>query len=353
MAETPRPAESWNLPLPTLGGRQLWGDVQFFHGWRIQQNVLDGHYRLLDEDDVRHASGTLDDCRARLDAIRQQRQLPPMRGRAVILVHGIIRSSKSFRAMKSALEQSGFSVFGFDYPSTRVDIGQSAGYLRSCVNSLQGIDEIHLVAHSMGGLVVRAMLREGTDVRIRRMVMLGVPNHGARLASLLQENVIYRTVYGPAGQQLAEDPRGLIAELPVPGFEFAVIAGARGAAKPSSAAPPSGGDVEPTSERERPKIPAPAPGSGNTTTTSFADGFNPLIPGDDDGTVSVESTKLPGAADFLTVRVWHSFLMSDLTVIEATVRFLQSGALRATGLKHPLPREPMATPRPDDRAPAT
>jgi pimeloyl-ACP methyl ester carboxylesterase len=221
------------------------------------------------------------------------------------------------------------------------------------VNSLQGIDEIHLVAHSMGGLVVRAMLREGTDVRIRRMVMLGVPNHGARLASLLQENVIYRTVYGPAGQQLAEDPRGLIAELPVPGFEFAVIAGARGAAKPSSAAPPSGGDVEPTSERERPKIPAPAPGSGNTTTTSFADGFNPLIPGDDDGTVSVESTKLPGAADFLTVRVWHSFLMSDLTVIEATVRFLQSGALRATGLKHPLPREPMATPRPDDRAPAT
>ena len=35
--------------MKTLGGRQLWGDVAVFHDWRIQKNILTGHYRLLDE----------------------------------------------------------------------------------------------------------------------------------------------------------------------------------------------------------------------------------------------------------------------------------------------------------------
>ena len=35
----------------TLGGRQFWGDVHYFRGWRIQQNVFTKHYRLLDPGD--------------------------------------------------------------------------------------------------------------------------------------------------------------------------------------------------------------------------------------------------------------------------------------------------------------
>lgn len=283
--------------MKTLGGRQLWGDVQFFHGWRIQQNILDGHYRLLAGDDTRHAAGTLEECRTRLAEIRQRDDLPPMEGRAVILVHGIIRSSKSFSKMESVLRDAGYHVFGFDYPSTRVEIPTSAGYLHQAIDSLEGVTEINLVGHSMGGLVVRSYLKEHRDPRIKRMVMLGVPNQGARIASLLQTNVLYRTLYGPAGQQLIEDPDGMIAELPTPDFEFAIISGARGNAQ----------------------------------------GFNPLVPGDDDGTVSLESTRLPGAADFLTVKAMHSFLMNAPEVITATERFLMTGALRQTGETQPIP----------------
>ncbi len=66
------PPQYPNLKVKTLGGRQLWGDVQFFHGWRIQQQVYTRHYRLLDANDVRHAWGTLEQCQARLKQIREE-----------------------------------------------------------------------------------------------------------------------------------------------------------------------------------------------------------------------------------------------------------------------------------------
>lgn len=287
------------IPMKTLGGRQFWADVLHFHDWRIQQCHLDGHYRLLDGSDVRYASGTLEECRTRLDEVRKERKLPAMTGKAVILVHGIVRSSKSFHKMASVLRDAGYYVIGFDYPSTRIEIPASAEYLHQVVESLEGIDEINFVVHSMGGLVVRAYLKEHADPRIKRMVMLATPNRGARMASLLEKNTLYRTLYGPAGQQLVDDPNGLIATLPTPDFEFAIIAGARGT----------------------------------------EEGFNPLIPGDDDGTVSLESALLPGAADCLTVPAMHSFLMNHSEVIAATEHFLKTGALRETGDKQPLCRD--------------
>ncbi len=296
----------FNLKLKTLGGRQVWGDVLFFHGYRIQHNILTGHYRLIDADDVRHAWGTREQCQSRLEQIREQQQLPPMSGKAVILIHGVVRSSKSFAPMRTKLEQAGYRVVGFDYPSTRVSITKSAAYLEQVIQSLHGVEEIHLVVHSMGGLVVRAYLERphAPDPKIQGMVMLGVPNQGAKMANILQKNLLYKAIYGPAGQELVDDPDGLIAQLPIPNFAFAVISGARG-----------------TNE-----------------------GYNPIIPGDDDGTVSVESTRLPGAADSMTVNALHSFLMGNKQVIEATVRFLKTGALRASGEKVPIPSQTDQTP---------
>lgn len=293
---TVQETEMQNVPAKTLGGRQFWGDVCFFRGWRIQHHVFTGHYRLLDPQDVRRAWGTIEDCRTTLEAVKRDEDLEPMRGKAVIVLHGIVRSSKSFTAMNQTLTNAGYVVVPFDYPSTRVSIPQSAEYLRQVIESLEGIEEINFVVHSMGGLIVRAYLQEHNDPRLHRMVMLGVPNLGARMANLLRGNLLFRTILGPAGQQLIEDPAGLIASLPTPGFEFAVIAGSRG-----------------------------TPG-----------GYNPLIPGDDDGTVSVNATRLPGAADFTTVISLHTFLMGDKEAIAASLRFLQTGALRENGERQPI-----------------
>jgi pimeloyl-ACP methyl ester carboxylesterase len=288
-----------NWQLPTLGGRQLWGDVLNFRGWRIQHNVLTGHCRLIDPVDVRHAWGTEEQCRTMLQGIKERDKLAPLTGRAVILVHGLARSSKSMTTMQRTLAEQGYLVVPFDYPSTRVTIPQSAEYLRKVVDSLEGVTEVNFVVHSMGGLIVRSYVQQTADrpdPRLNRLVMLGVPNLGARLASIAHTNALFKLIYGPAGQQLVESAAGLIATLPAPHFEFAVVSGARGT----------------------------------------ADGYNPLIPGDDDGVVSVDCTRLPGAADFMTVPGLHTFLPAHQDVVNCTVRFLRTGALRVEGIREPI-----------------
>ena len=284
------------LAMKTLGGRQFWGDVQFFHGWRIQQNIFTRHYRLLDSNDNRYAWGSLEDCRGALAKVRERDKLPPMTGRGVILLHGILRSSKCMSTIEAAAREAGYEPFPLNYPSTQVSIPDAAEYLNQVIESLDGIEELSIISHSMGGLVTRAYFARHHDPRIKRVVMMGTPNHGAELADLLYRNWVVRAASGPGGRQLATDENGLIPLLPAPPCEFAVIAGARGT--------PSG--------------------------------WNPLIPGDDDGTVTVESTRLAGAADFSSVPVTHTMMVGNSEAIEQALRFLNEGRLRADRAPQPI-----------------
>ncbi|MFN0052174.1 MAG: esterase/lipase family protein [Planctomycetales bacterium] len=284
------PNRKRSLLAKTLGGRQFWADVEFFHSWRIQQHVQTRHYRLLDGDDYRHVSGTRAECHQALQQIRTERKLPPMSGEAVILIHGLVRSSKSMGKLQQRLdlEEEGMQTFSFGYPSTQIDIPRAAEYLHSAIESLEGIERIHFVVHSMGGLVVRAYLAEHSDPRIGRLVMIATPNQGADLADRFQKVGWFRALAGPAGQQLTRGADGFIAGLPTPAIEFGVIAGGRGNNR----------------------------------------GYNPLIPGDDDGTVSVECTRLEGARDFVVLDHLHTFLITAPQTREYTVRFLKEGRFR-------------------------
>ena len=294
------------LQMKTMGGRQFWGDVQFFQGWKIQQNVISKHYRLLNSTDQRHASGTLEECQKQLEEIKQAEQLKPMQGKAVILIHGIIRSSKSFSKLKSACEESGRLVIPFDYPSTQLTIPENAKFLEQVIHSLHGVEEIELVVHSMGGLIVRSWLDQQAvvDSRVKRMVMLGVPNRGADMADRFRANLLFKVIFGPAGQQLVtEENNDFIAELPTPPFPFGIIAGGRNTLK----------------------------------------GYNPLIRGDNDGTVGVHSTRLPGASDYILLPILHSFMMSDSEAIAHTLRFLDTGKFRESDEVQPIPVAETAT----------
>lgn len=288
-----------NVPMKTLGGKQLWGDVHFFQGWTIQQNVYTGHFRLLDPRDVRHAWGSFESCKLKLDQIRKERKLPEMEGEAVVLLHGIFRSSKAMKRVQERLETDGYLVVPFDYPSTRVDIAASAKMLGKVVQSLEGVRKISFVTHSMGGLVVRSWLGAGGDPRARCLVMMGTPNKGAEVADILRDWHLYRLILGPAGQQLVAHQSGVISKLPVPKIPFAVVAGGKGS----------------------------------------IDGYNPLIPGDDDGLVAVSSARLEGAEDSITLPVLHSFLPFNVEVVEAVSRYLAEGAFRADGVRVPVTAE--------------
>jgi pimeloyl-ACP methyl ester carboxylesterase len=285
--------------MKTFGGRQFWADVHFFRGWRIQKNIFTKNYRLLNTENYRYARGSFKDCLKKLNETKKEEKIPEMTGAAVIVVHGILRSSKSFSSLKTRLKKDHYEVVSFDYPSTQIEIKEAAEYLHQTIDSLEGIKEIHFVVHSMGGLLVRAYLKEHRDSRIKRMVMLGVPNFGAKMADHLKTNLLFRAIFGPAGQQLISDPEGFVDKLPIPDFEFGIIAGARGT----------------------------------------ENGYNPFISGDDDGTVSVLSTKLPGASDFISVHCLHSFMPSHVESSELAVRFIEKGHFRETGDPQPIPLE--------------
>ncbi len=59
------------------------------------------------------------------------------------------------------------------------------------------------------------------------------------------------------------------------------------------------------------------------------EGYNPLLPGDDDGVVSVDEAKLDGAKDFLVLKALHSFIMDADDTREAVLRFLSRGRFTA------------------------
>src|SRR6185503_4938388 len=91
-----------NLPAPTLGGKQIWADVEALCGWRIQENVFTGHHRLLDPSNIRQAWGSYESCRTALEAERVKLGLKPRSDHLVMVLHGLGRSRDSFAALTKA-----------------------------------------------------------------------------------------------------------------------------------------------------------------------------------------------------------------------------------------------------------
>jgi len=302
VAATPSPL---NFPSSTMGGVQFWSDELVFRGWRIQQNTLTGHYRLLDDHDFRMAWGTFEQCQARFDELRREQNLPPLKGRAVVTLHGLGRSREAMNMHGQHIAKSLDATWiNVSYASSRRSLDDHAQSLARVLSHLEGIDEIHLVCHSLGNIVVRRYLGEAslpeprwkTDPRIKRMVMLGPPNNGAQLARLFKDNKLFGLVTGPSGKQLALPQDEVQKRLGTPAFEFGIIAGS----------------------------------TGNEASS------NPVIAGDDDLVVSVEETRLAGASDFLVVPCWHATMLRDEHVCECAARFLMEGYFVAADKRVPI-----------------
>lgn len=293
----------------SLLGEQLWSDVVVHRDWRIQRHELSGRHRLLDPADSTRMAGTEEQCRVELARLKRFGYLQPLRGAAVVTLHGYGRSRDHMRSIGQKLaEDDKFTWISVNYASTRAGLDGHAATLASVIAGLEGIDEIHFVCHSLGNLVVRRYLFEATaleprwqlDPRIRRMVMLGPPNQGAKaaelIADILHENLLARLIAGPSAWQLARQWETASQELATPGFEFGIIAGGTGDGR----------------------------------------GLNLLLPGDDDLVVCVDETRLTGAADFRVVPCRHGRMMRDPTIQQATLRFLEQGCFSLPEERQPI-----------------
>lgn len=283
LLSAPVRAENPNAALPTLGGTQLWADENLRGGWRIQRHVWSGHYRLLDDQNVRHAWGSYADC---LNELTKRKVAIPQNRHLVLLVHGIGRGPATFGDLPDKLRKAGLEARAISYPGTRGSIENHTAQLERLLLRLQGVDEVSFVTHSMGGIIVRRLLAgDGawkSQIVPGRLVMIAPPNQGSIIAQTLQSAWPYKLVYGAAGQQLTP---AKVTTLPVPTIPFGIIAG----------------------------------GLGNS------DGYNPLVPGDDDGTVAVAETRLEGAKDFMILPGLHGFIARSSEIERPVLNFLQSG----------------------------
>ena len=125
-----------------------------------------------------------------------KRLAPAATGLPVLLIHGYGCNSGYWHAMSRALQQAGITHYAIDLEPVFSDIDGFVPRVDQAVRRIcseTGADRIVLVAHSMGGLVVRAYLRDHGADRIQRVITLGTPHRGTGLANF---------GWGPNSQQM-------------------------------------------------------------------------------------------------------------------------------------------------------
>ena len=220
----------------------------------------------------------------------------------VVLLHGLARTKRSMERMEVVFRNAGYLVLNLDYASRTkpvADLADSTVGAALADPRLADCRKIHFVTHSVGGILVRSYFTRHHDPRLGRVVMLGPPNQGSEVVDHLKSWRLFRFITGPAGSQLGTRPDDSVAPaLGSPSFDLGVIAGDRSLNWINSA----------------------------------------MIPGPDDGKVSVERTKVGGMKDHLVVHATHPFLMRNRTVIAASLRFIQSGGFSPPPANPPVPR---------------
>ncbi len=156
---------------------------------------------------------------------------------------------------------------------------------RSPIASRMVAAKINFVTHSLGGILVRSYLARHSIPELGRVVMLAPPNQGSEVVDKLGRLFLFKWINGPAGNELGTDATSMPNKLGPANFPVGIIAGDR--------------------------------------SINWINSL--LIPGSDDGKVSIERTKLAGMSDHLVIHTTHPFIMQNREVIRQTIQFLRTG----------------------------
>lgn len=116
-------------------------------------------------------------------------------GTPILLVHGIIDNRAVFTMLRRQLARRGFGrIVTMNYSILTADVRDAAAQLGRVVETLveeTGYDRIHVVGHSLGGLVARYYVqRLGGDARVHTLVTLGAPHAGTNAARLIPQRLV-------------------------------------------------------------------------------------------------------------------------------------------------------------------
>lgn len=212
---------------------------------------------------------------------------------SVVAVHGLWMRGASMAALQRRLAPRGMRVWSFNYHSVTKSLDENAAALAEFIARTPG-RTVHLIGHSLGGVLIRAALPRVALERVGRVVCLGSPLRGSRTAARLTRLPGGRWVIGKSLAELND--RGGFQEWGTP-VEVGSIAG---------------------------HIPL---------------GFGRLLGPfrePNDGTVAVAETKLQGLTDHVVLPVSHVALLWSTQVADQVEYFLVHG--RFASLSSAAPR---------------
>lgn len=202
---------------------------------------------------------------------------------AVVFIHGIYMVGLEMAWLRHRLRQAGYDCHQFHYHSLLRPPRENAAILQRYLQAIDA-DRIHLVAHSLGGIVATHLFDSHPVQKPGRVVMLGTPLKGSVVAERMNELPWLRVFLGRALEQ------GLLGDAPPwhGDRELGMVAGMRGV------------------------------GLGQLI-------FLGRMPGLHDGTVAVDETEVPWVTDRLQVPYSHFGMLFHKDVAEAIANFLRMG----------------------------
>jgi pimeloyl-ACP methyl ester carboxylesterase len=200
-----------------------------------------------------------------------------------VLVHGLWNRGWYMAKMAKRLKAQGQNVRVFSYPTRSDCLDGHADHLHTFIGESKS-ENLHLVGHSMGGLVILNMLNRFDDLPPGRVVLLGTPVKGSGVVERLQKLPGQRFLFGKARENLLQ------------GYEHTPTAHETGMIRGTRAL-----------------------GLGRLTGKHSET---------NDGSVTISETELEGLKDTVDLAVSHSEMLVSADVVEQVVQFLDHGQFK-------------------------
>lgn len=201
----------------------------------------------------------------------------------IALVHGLWNRGWTMAVMAKRLRARGHQVHVFSYPTRANNLDGHADDLHGFLLENRA-EELHLVGHSMGGLVILNMLSRYGDLPPGRVVLMGTPVRGSIVVKRLASLPGQKYLFGKARENLLQG-----FSIAPAGRETGMIRGTR-----------SFGLGQIAGKQDEPN----------------------------DGSIGISETRLEGLKDAVELEVAHTEMLLSAAVVEQVEQFLLSGAFR-------------------------
>ena len=201
----------------------------------------------------------------------------------VVLVHGLWNRGWMMASMAKRLRARGHRVRVFSYPTRAADLDGHADALHDFLEKDRA-QELHLVGHSMGGLVILNMLSRYDDLPPGRVVLMGTPVQGSAVVRKMAKLPGQEFIFGKSRENLLQGFR-----VSPEGRETGMIRGTR----PFGFGQIAGRPDEPN-----------------------------------DGSIRLSETQLEGLKDTIDLPVAHSEMLVSAKVVDQVEQFLLYGSFK-------------------------